>query len=507
MTRIISILFLLVLSASLLWAQQQTEGSVPVIKFEVSRSIKAVNYHANKSTRIDFSGTPLMARAEGKAKVESKQGRTLVDAEFEGLASPGQFGPEYLTYVLWAVTPEGRPANLGEVVVKNAEGKLTATTRLQSFGLMVTAEPYFAVTFPSDVVVLENAIRPDTLGAGTVVDAKYELFRRDAYRTEGMTAFTLDPKVPLDVYEARNAMRIARSEGADRYAADSWAKAESAMARTEDYLTRKQKNAIPTAARETVQIAEDARLITLRRKQEERLENERRASAEREAQAKAAKEAAEASQQAEERKRMEAQLAAAQEAQKRAEAEAARQAAVLREREAAEQAKQAEQTAAQAQQVAEQAEREKQALRAKLLEQFNRVLDTRDTPRGLVVNLGDVLFDTGKADLRSPAREALAKLSGIILNYPELKLDIEGHTDSTGSDELNQKLSEQRAESVLQYLLIQGLTDSHLSARGLGKSMPVADNSTAAGRQKNRRVEIVVSGEVIGTKIGAAAKP
>ena len=488
MNRRILVLLSVFLTASLAWTQEGQQPSVPVIKFAVSRSIKAVNYNANRSTRVDFSGTPLMARAEGEAKVENKQGRTLVQAEFEGLAATSQFGPEYLTYVLWAVTPEGRPANLGEVGVKNGKGKLTATTRLQTFGLMVTAEPYFAVTYPSDVVVAENVIRPDTQGAESVVEAKYELFRRGEYQTVGMTAFPLDPKVPLDVYEARNAMRIAKGEGADRYAADSFAKAQAAMARAEDYLNRKQKQAVPTAAREAVQIAEDARLITLRRKQEERLENERRASAEREAQAKAQKEAAQASQQAEERKRMEAELAAAREAQKRAEAE-------LAERQATEQAKQA-------QQAAERAEAEKHALRARLLDQFNRVLPTTDTPRGLVVNMGDVLFDTGKAELRSPAREALARLSGIVLNYPELRLEIEGHTDNTGGEQMNQKLSEQRAEAVRQYLLTQGLAAGPLSAKGLGESMPVEDNSTAAGRQKNRRVELIVSGAVIGTKIG-----
>jgi outer membrane protein OmpA-like peptidoglycan-associated protein len=472
------------LATSLCAAQTPQEGSVPVVHLQVSRSIKAVNYLANKSTRIDFAGTALMARAEGQADVENKQGRTQVKAKFEGMVSPSQFGPEYLTYVLWAVSPEGRPLNLGEVVMKDGEGKLMATTRLTSFGLMVSAEPYFAVTYPSDAVVLENVIRADTKGVTTVVEAKYELFRRDEYRTEGMTALSQDPGVPLDVYEARNAMRIVQQGGAERYAAETWAKAQAALARTEDYLARKQKAAIPTAARETVQIAEDARLLTIRRKQEERLAQEKQAAA----QAKAETQAAEAGRQAEERKRMEAQLAAAQEAQKRAEADAARQAAQMREQQATE--------------AAQRAEREKHELRARLLEQFNRVLETRDTARGLVVNMGDVLFDTGKADLRSPAREALAKLSGIILNYPQLRLDIEGHTDSTGSDELNQRLSEQRAESVRSYLQMQGVNASQLSARGLGKTMPVADNATAAGRQKNRRVEIVVSGEVIGTRIG-----
>jgi outer membrane protein OmpA-like peptidoglycan-associated protein len=374
-------------------------------------------------------------------------------------------------------------------------------------------------------------MRADTRGTIDTVEAKYELFRRSDYEGFNLPAYTLDAKTPLDLFEARNALRIARADQADQYASESFAKAQQALDRAEDYHKRKQKNPTSSAAREAIQMAEDARIISWQRKEEERAANERKAAAEREAQAKAGQQAeaqrraeAEARQRAEaearrkaEQERLQAELAAAKEAAKRAEADAARQAALLKEREAAEAAERARQSELKAKEVAEQArqaeqkakeaaeqaQREKAELRAKLLERFNSVLPTTDTDRGLVVNMGDVLFDIGKADLRPPAREALARLSGIVLNYPSLKLAIEGHTDSTGSDELNQRLSEQRAETVRSYLQSQGLPADSLGAKGFGKTMPVADNSTAAGRQKNRRVEIVVSGEVIGAKIGA----
>jgi outer membrane protein OmpA-like peptidoglycan-associated protein len=151
---------------------------------------------------------------------------------------------------------------------------------------------------------------------------------------------------------------------------------------------------------------------------------------------------------------------------------------------------------------AEQAAREKAELRARLLQQFNDVLETRDTERGLIVNMGDVLFDTGRFTLRPIAREKLARLAGIALNYPGLKLESEGHTDNVGSEALNQKLSEQRANAVREYLISQGIPGDKITSSGKGFSMPVGDNKTAAGRQQNRRVELIVSGEVIGSKIG-----
>jgi outer membrane protein OmpA-like peptidoglycan-associated protein len=432
--------------------------------------------------------------------------------------------------VLWAVSPEGSTYNLGEIRIDNAgAGKLKTSTQLQAFSLFVAAEPYFSVRQPSDVLVLENEIAKDTKGEVFLIH-EYKLMARAQYQQLGNPlALSLDLKhVPLEMYEARNAAEIARSRGADRYAADIFAKVEESLKKAEDALARKAGNQeIVSAARQAVQFAEDARALAAQHQEEERIAQERDAAAAQaraEAEAKAAAEAAEARRKADEEAQRQAELAAAREAKIRAEADlAAVKAKMAAEAQAAQakaeadaltQAKaeaealaartkaEADQREAKAMAEAEQARHAAEALRAQLLEQFNRILDTRDTQRGLVINMADVLFDTGKFDLRPIAREKLARLAGIVLAHPGLNLDIEGHTDSTGSDELNQKLSDQRANAVRKYLVEQGLVETSLIAVGFGKSMPVADNSTAAGRQQNRRVEIIVSGELIGTRIG-----
>jgi outer membrane protein OmpA-like peptidoglycan-associated protein len=489
--------------------------SPSLINIRVSRTVQAVNYRDRASTKIDFRGTPLMPRAEGKADIEAKRGRVAIKAEFEHLELPSTFGSAYLTYVLWAISPEGNPNNLGEVVLDGSKSKLEVTTNLQTFAMIVTAEPYFAVSFPSEVVVIENIVRGDTKGSVSTVDAKFELLKRGTYDDMRLERFTTDASA-----------RIAKAQGAAQYAPESWAKAEDAMRRAEDYQLRKQHKAVPTAAREAVQDAEDARNIAVKRQEDERVAQQQREADEQARRAKAAQED-EAQRRADaERQQLQAEVAAAQEAKARAEADAQRQAAMLQEQQAREQAalagqqaaqaaqqaqdaqsqaQQAQQQAQLAQQQAAQSERDKQELRAKLLLQFNRILETRDTVRGLVVNIGDVLFDTGRYTLRPPAREALAKLSGIVLAYPGLRLTVEGHTDSTGTSTFNQKLSEQRAMTVRDYLVQQGVDMNSVTAAGLGEGMPIADNATAAGRQKNRRVEIIVSGEVIGTRIGGSS--
>ncbi len=517
----------------------------PVISINITRTIQAVNYRTKGSTRINFRGTALLPQGTGEARIGNKSGEISIDAKFENLSAPSQLGSPYLTYVLWAITPEGRANNLGQLILEGNKSKLVTTTQLQTFGLIVTAEPDFGVTVPSEDVVLENIVRPDTQGQVDAVSAKYELLRRGRYDDANLPALEASPNVPLDLLEARNAMRIAKLRQADKYAPDSWSKAMDAMNRAEDYETRKQKKSVPTAARDAVQGFEDAITIGLRRQEEERLVQERTAAAQREAKAKA-DQAAEAQRRAEaEKQALEAQLAAAKDAQARAEAQAqqqqaqaqaqqaqlqaqqaqvaaeqaheaaakaeleaaqeaqARAAAQAQQQQAQAQAQQAQLQAQQARDAASRAEQEQQQLRATLLAQFNRILETRDTPRGLVVNMGDVLFATGKYDLRPEARERLAKLSGIVLAHPGLKLAVEGYTDNVGSEGFNQTLSEHRAAAVRQYLVDQELDADSITATGLGMSAPVADNTTAAGRQKNRRVEIVISGEVIGTKIGA----
>ncbi|MHB8391629.1 MAG: OmpA family protein [Acidobacteriaceae bacterium] len=464
-----------------------------LINIHVSQTIPTVNYWSRGSTKVDFVGTALLPRADGQAKVGTEAGGLRIQGEFAGLDSPATFGSPYLVYVLWAITSEGRATNLGQLVVKGRKSKVDVTTKLQTFGMFVTAEPYFAVSFPSEKVVLANAVRSNTRGTVSQVNANLNLLQREKYSDMHLPAFMLDPKVPLDLYQARNAVRIAKWQQADKYAPQAMAKAEQDLAQAEDYQKRKQKNSVPTIARQTIQAAEDARSISVKRQQEEQIANRQRAAQQREAQAQA-----QALSEAQQRAAAQQQQAAAEQQKADAEMDRAKAQAAARESQAQAQS---------AQNAAANAEREKEQLRARLLDQFNRVLPTTDTSRGLVVNMGDVLFDTGKSDLRPAAREALAKFSGIVLNYPTLQLVVEGYTDSTGSQEFNQTLSDKRAESVRDYLVVQGVNPGSITAKGLGEAMPVADNSTAAGRQKNRRVEIIVSGEVIGTKIGPGIGP
>lgn len=518
--------------------QQQITPMDDTPRFKVSvveRTTRAINYrHRAGATTVGFRGTELMPKANGEAKVESKQGYIEVEVEFDDLEPPSRFGKEILTYVLWAVTPQGRAVNLGEVILNGNRSKLNVTSELQAFGMIVTAEPYYAVTQPSNLVVLENFIRPDTVGAQEMINAKYELIERGGYVPTGadFTPVTFNKNLPREFYQAQNAMRIAQLAKADQYASSSWGRARQLYQQAEEYSLRKniQRGPITSVSREAVQTFEEARLISLRRQDEERLAQERAAASEREAAARrqAEEEAArraEAESQAQrearqreeaEQQRLEAQRIAEERARQaeeqrrqaedaarlRQEAEAAREAEARQRQQAEADRLRAEQAARQAEQQRLQAEREKEEMRARLLQQLNAVLETRDTQRGLIVNMSDVLFDTGKATLRPGAREKLAKISGIILAYPGLKLEIEGHTDSVGSDEYNERLSEKRALAVRSYLTRQGVPEDVMTALGLGESQPVATNRTAAGRQLNRRVEMVVSGEVIGTQVG-----
>jgi outer membrane protein OmpA-like peptidoglycan-associated protein len=576
--------------------------------------MKAINYnHRSGSTKIDFRGTALLPEARGEATVESKQGVIKIDARMEKLQPATNFGPEYLTYVMWAITPEGRANNIGEVLLNGDKTKLDATTDLQSFGLIVTAEPYFAVTQPSDVVVMENFVRKDTVGTIEQVDAKFELLQRGQYTLNvnpaEMTPVRLSSKAPLELYEARNAVRIARWTGAERYAPETYQKAVQGLENAEGYLTGKAgSKPIGTVAREAVQTAEDARIITVKKISEETLASERQAGADREAAADRARAAAQddaarvtrdaetarvaaqfeadrvkrenaailetaqfeanrvkqenaaklaADQFEADRVKQEnaAKLAAAQLEANRVKQENAAQMAVVQnqadllkgQNDAKAVAAQAEldrlksdnaarmaaaqteadrlktdnaaqmaaaQTEADrlkrendaqragAQADLERAAKDKVELRAQLLSQFNAILQTRDTPRGLVVNVSDVLFDTAKYSLRPLAREKLAKVAGIVSGHPGLKLEVDGYTDSVGGDDYNQRLSEQRGTAVRDYLTQSGMAPASVTTQGFGKAQPVATNDTAKGRQQNRRVEIVISGEIIGTEIG-----
>ncbi len=563
------------LAAAFAQVPNPTQSAQPVAMPDVvfrttvtSRTIKSINYHHRQgSTTVDFVGTALMNMAKGEAKVDSKTGATKIDVRFDKLGPAQVHGEEFLTYVLWAITPEGRAQNLGEVMVEGDDARLQTGTELQAFGMIVTAEPYWAVTQPSDVVVMEGVVKPgSTTGTISPIEAKYELLQKGAYtaRLPAADRAILKQKndVPLDLKEARHAMSIARSVGAGTYAADTMVKAQNDLQNAEAiWQSKKDKKKVQSLARNTTQLAEDARIITVRKQQEEQLAAERQEAAAKVAQANSdaerelrQRELAETDRKLALEREKEAQLLAQQEELRRrraeierAEADAQRQQAeqqVLAARQAAETAKaealkeqqrlmeetdkirreteamrakaeedrkalqaeteRARQAAASAEERSRQAEAERLRAREELRQQLNIVLQTRDSARGLIVNMSDVLFDTGQSTLRPGAREKLAKVAGIILAHPDLKLQVEGHTDSVGDDAYNQRLSEKRASSVSDFLTKQGVASDAISAKGFGETSPVASNDNAAGRQQNRRVELVVTGESIKASASAS---
>jgi outer membrane protein OmpA-like peptidoglycan-associated protein len=457
---------------------------VPLYKIQVvGRDIPAINYfHRSGSTKIGFVGTGLLPSGRGEAKVQARSGRTVIDASFEHLVPANSFGAEYLTYVLWAVTPEGRPINLGEILPTGSKDKdqITVTTDLQAFGLIVTAEPYYAVTMPSDLVVLQNYVLNDkTQGVIEQVNTHYSLLPRGAYeetagRHSVLHPITRDERSPLELYEAVNAVQIAEAGGADKYASDTMATAKTALQNAQglDMHKSNRKQTI-TYAREAVQAAEDARIITIRK-----------LKAADEAAAQQAREKAEQSAALSQQEAQQAQRIAQQQAEQRAEAER--------------RAEQARQAQLQAEHGAQQAAQQTEQMRERLRAQLNSVLQTRETARGLIMNMSDVLFDFNKYTLKPDAREKLAKISGILIAYPNLKVQVEGYTDNIGSDDYNQKLSEERADGVRDYLVSQSVPQNNVTAQGYGEGDPVADNSTSSGRAQNRRVQLVVSGASIG---------
>jgi outer membrane protein OmpA-like peptidoglycan-associated protein len=511
------------------------DGPVPTFRITVvGRTTPAINYRPRRGdTKIDFSGTPLMPQAHGDATVSGEQGYIQIDAHFKKLTPASRFGREYLTYVLWAVTPEGRAANLGEIQVDDEDADVKVTTQLQAFGLIVTAEPYFAVSQPSDVVVMENVVRQGTTGSVEVIQAKYELLKRGSYLmnqdASALKVKEIEPGSRLDLAQARNAVELARLAGADRFAAETFDKAVTQLALAETARERRRGgNEIMMPARQAAQTAEDARLVGLQRQEEAYQAEQRklaltreqdalsRASAEeaRRRQAESDTQAAAAARDAAQRDTQTA-AAARLAAERDTEAAAAARDAAERDRAAANAALVAAETARtqaeaaqraaeaqtqQAESAAAQSERDKVVLRGQLREQLNLVLETRESARGLIVNLSDVLFDTASSNLKAGAREKLARVSGILVTHPGLRLEIEGHTDSVGTDDYNQALSSRRAESVRVYLVDQRIPSNSVGASGLGEGHPVATNDTAAGRQQNRRVEMVVSGDIIGTR-------
>ena len=493
----------------------------------VAHSTASVDYKQGSTSKVELRGTSLMPDLKGEAEVKTRTGRAEIEAKLENLNPANNIDLNYLTYVLWAISPDGHPANIGELVVKDRKAEIKTATPMQAFALIVTAEPYYAVSQPGDVVIAENVVNKDTKGSIKTVNVNFELIPRTAYAEQAeplqKPVYGIDKDTPLSLLEARNAVRIAKSANADEFAASAFQNAQQSLNQAEDYYQRKQSTkSIDTVARAAVQSAETARVQALKAEEQARIESERNEQTRRAEEARAQSEKAKADAlqaqqqaviaqqqsqlEAQQRQRAEEQqqAAAQQAAQSQADAERARQQAQLETQQRANAEQQRQQAQAQAQQAqvqAQQAQQQTAQTRAQLLAQLSQVLETRDTARGLIVSMPDVLFDTGKADLKPGTRERLARVAGILIAYPDLRVEVNGYTDNTGTAAFNEQLSEERAGVVREYLTQQRVPAGSISTHGFGEDSPVASNDNAAGRQQNRRVELVVNGQSIGAQL------
>jgi flagellar motor protein MotB len=467
----------------------------------VQRTTPAINYsHRSEPTKIDFRGTALLPQAHGDATVENRRGATLVDAHFSNVPPPTRFGAQYLTYVVWAISPDGRSQSVGELIPNGSDrGRLTASTPMQAFALIVTAEPYFSVSHPSDVVVMENAVRPETVGEVKQVNATYELMPRKEYTysipppaqtPEGPAVSMREYEAVVASYQAQNAIQIARAAGADRYAPERLSRAEQIFDQAKVLPRKSLGEQVVAKMRESAQIAEDARSISAKRAEEERLAQQQAqtaASAKEAAAERAAMEAAQlrAREEADRAREETARAAAAEQARQQLEAENA--ARVARERERA-----AAQTADRMRVPPPDTTR---PTRASLRQRLSAAFQTLDSPRGLVVVVPNAQLENGPG--MENTRRRIAMVAYDLKAYPGLRIEVDGNIDS-GTPEAAHRLSIELASRVRDMLVMEGVSPSSINLQGYGSTRPMASNASAAGREQNRRVEIVISGDAIG---------
>jgi outer membrane protein OmpA-like peptidoglycan-associated protein len=489
----------------------QHEGSAPIYQITVvERTAKAVNYeYRSDPTRVDLRGTVLLPQAKGDAMVRSRQGRTEIDAKLDHLVTPQRFGGEYLTYVLWAITPQGRPHNIGELIPDSGDtARVHVTTDLKAFALLVTAEPYAAVRQPSDVVVAENQIRPDTVGKVEPVEAKYELLPRGAYTwrvpSQLSAAVANAPKVSmheyealLELYQAENAVGTARTANAERYAPDVFARAQQQLAQAQQLHDHKANfRRVVESAREAAQTAEDSRVLARQRQQQEHVLAADAALVKTQADLANAQQARQQALDQAQQAQSQAQRAQADADAARAQAQAALTQKSRAESEAAAARARDSQTPYHAEIAAVRTDRGQQlspdqrARRSRLLVDLNGILRTLDTGRGIVVTVPDEAFRGGA----TIADSKLAQIGRMLSQTPGLSVTVEGYSDAAAK----QTLSQERAESVRRILVANGLSPRVVTATGLGDSRPIGPNSSAESRKANSRVEIVISGEPVG---------
>lgn len=472
-----------------LYELRPTTVDVPVFRFT----------WAEGTLKLAMEATDLARGANGEVRVRSRSNFNEIDLRVKGLPTPQSLGPEYLTYVVWAVSPAGIGTNLGELSLERGEGRLRAQTELQSFGLIVTAEPYFATAMPSDSAVLKNAPAPDEKRTPEQSTVGGRFMPRGQYKVGSeageIKPFAFEPGVPLDVYQAKNALQIARRTRVNQFVETSYRQAEELVARAESLKNSGDARGATTAAREAVQVIGEGVRLSLERQEVLRNNLLQRAADDRVR--RATNSAEDASRRMQEAMRMQQ---AAEDATRAAEAK--RQKAEDEMRLAVEERRRAQQEAIQAREVAQKLVQEQHQLRDMLVQRLNQVLETEDTDRGLIVKLSDILFDPGKFTLKAETKVLLARIAGILSWAPGIQVQVEGHTDNTGDAGRNQTLSDQRAAAVGNFLVEQGMPASNLSSVGYGESRPIEPNSTKAGRDRNRRVELVLSGEMIGSRLG-----
>ena len=435
---------------------QSLERSRAIASSDVLSQISLFNYRERRKSDLIFRATPVISTGEGSVQVEYQNGNADISADVKRLPPPALLGP-YTTYVLWALTPDGRASNEGVLTGPDGgSGSLQTQHAASQFALIVTAEPHFAVSAPSTMVVLYN-VGKDVRGAETKIAS---LFERADYAA--LKRIEVADERPIELVQAEYSLTIAAAAGAKEFVPNQYSAAEAKLLAARAGWTSKKsadRNGARGIAREAVILGEDARRAGL----VARADSDTRAQREAAAEAAAAAERERAAQAAAEQQRAtevaieRAARLAAQEADARARAEA----------------------------------------RAQLLNRLNAVLPTRESERGLVSEIGGVQFATATANLNPPARESLARFSGIVASYPELRFTIEGHTDNVGSDLTNNELSLRRAISVRDYLMSLGVPAASIEVQGYGPYRPVADNVSADGRARNRRVEIVLSGGIL----------
>jgi outer membrane protein OmpA-like peptidoglycan-associated protein len=454
----------------------QTEA---IVSSDGLSQVSMYSYRESRKADLFLRGTPIAANAQGKVQVKYEDGNAHIFAEVQNLPEPASLGP-YTTYVLWALTPDGRAMNQGVIGgYSGGKGEVKTQYGAPQFALIVTAEPHFAVTMPSTMTVLYN-VGGDVKGSESKVTTLTERADYTMLANARLTRTAIDDDNPVEIVQARYAMAIARAASADRFASQAFESANQKFAAAETALNANRRSDRRTArglAREAIVAGEVARRSAMV------------ASAKADAEAKQLATADAASDVSNGLAR-----ATAGEADAKADAAATEAAA-----------------AAAATEAATGVERERAAVAARndLRDRLNEALPTRNSDRGLVSEIGGVQFATGTADTNASGRESLAKFSGVVASYPNLKFKVEGHTDSVGGVALNDELSLRRAITVRDYLIGQGVAAASIDVAGLGLSRPIGDNSTIDGRARNRRVEIVISGPPLttGGEIARAAAP